>query len=160
MTITMASIPQPAVRVKSPGGERPVGEVRVKVQLRNAFDQMRARRGEIPSDQIRVCEVEAVVDTGAVSSVIPPFVAEQLGLDTPKQRVAQYADGREETVPVTEPVEFTIHRRDATVECLVLGDEVLIGQTVLEMTDLLVDCANQRVVPNPAHPDQPVLKIR
>jgi hypothetical protein len=74
--------------------------------------------------------------------------------------VAQYADGREETVPVTDPVEFTINRRDATVECLVLGDNVQIGQTVLEMTDLLVDCANQRVVPNPAHPDQPVLKIR
>jgi hypothetical protein len=83
MTITMAGIPQPAVRVKPSAGERPMGEVRVKVQLRNTFDQMRSRRGEIPSDQIRVYEAEAVVDTGAVSSVIPPFVVEQLGLDTP-----------------------------------------------------------------------------
>lgn len=45
-------------------------------------------------------------------------------------------------------------------ECLVLGDEVLIGQTVLEKTDLLVDCANARLVPNPEHPDQPISKIR
>jgi len=31
---------------------------------------------------------------------------------------------------------------------------------VLEKLDLLVDCARQRVVPNPAHPDQPVTKVK
>ncbi len=41
-----------------------------------------------------------------------------------------------------------------------LGSEVLIGQTLLERMDLLVDCVNKRVVPNPAHPDQPVLKVK
>jgi hypothetical protein len=45
-------------------------------------------------------------------------------------------------------------------EALVLGDEVLIGQTVLEKLDLLVDCAKQKLVPNPAHPDQPVTKVK
>lgn len=160
MTITMASIPQPAARVKQYWGDRPMGEVRVKVQLRNTYDQMRARRGEIPTGEVRLVEADAVIDTGAVSSVVPAFVVSQLGVGTPKRRVAQYADGREEDVPVTEPIEITIHGRDVIVECMVLGDEVLIGQTVLEITDLLVDCANQQVVPNPAHPDQPVLKIR
>jgi hypothetical protein len=43
---------------------------------------------------------------------------------------------------------------------LVLGSEVLIGQTVLETLDLLVDCTNLRVVPNPDHPDQPVVRIK
>jgi hypothetical protein len=42
----------------------------------------------------------------------------------------------------------------------VLGSEVLIGQTVLESLDLQVDCLNHRVVGNPAHPDQPVIKIK
>ena len=41
-----------------------------------------------------------------------------------------------------------------------LGDEVIIGQTVLEKLDLFVDCIHQRVVPNPAHPDQPVSKVK
>jgi hypothetical protein len=45
-------------------------------------------------------------------------------------------------------------------EALILGDEVLIGQTVLEKMDLLVDCANHKVIPNPAHPDQPVSKVK
>lgn len=160
MTIKMASVPQRPARVKEYCRERTMGEVRIKVKLRNAVDVVLARRGDISKEQIRTYEADAVVDTGAVSSVMPAFIAEQLGLGTPKQRVAQYADGREELVPVTDPVEFILYGRDTLVECLVLGDEVLIGQTVLEMTDLLVDCANQCVVPNPAHPDQPVLKIR
>ena len=49
---------------------------------------------------------------------------------------------------------------DTVEEALVLGDEVLIGQTVLEKLDMLVDCVNQRLVPNPAHPDQPVTKVK
>jgi len=32
--------------------------------------------------------------------------------------------------------------------------------TVLEVLDLLVDRANRRLIPNPAHPDRPVVKIR
>jgi hypothetical protein len=50
--------------------------------------------------------------------------------------------------------------RNSIDDALILGDEVLIGQTVLEKLDLLADCPNQRLVPNPAHPDQPVLKVR
>jgi hypothetical protein len=42
---------------------------------------------------------------------------------------------------------------------MVLGDQVLIGQTVLEKLDLFVDCSGQRLVPNPAHPDHPVARV-
>jgi hypothetical protein len=45
-------------------------------------------------------------------------------------------------------------------ECLVLGDEVLIGQTALGKTDLHVDCREGKVMPNPAHPNQPVVKVK
>ena|SRR5688572_20280857 len=32
------------------------------------------------------------------------------------------------------------------------------GATILEELDLLVDCPGQRLLPNPAHPDQPVFR--
>ncbi|BAZ26827.1 hypothetical protein NIES4073_77410 [Kalymmatonema gypsitolerans NIES-4073] len=48
---------------------------------------------------------------------------------------------------------------EATEAALVTGDEVLIGQTVLETLDLLVDCKNQRLIPNPKHPEYPVFRI-
>jgi hypothetical protein len=60
----------------------------------------------------------------------------------------------------TSPVIIESLGRDTLEEALVLGDEVLIGQTVLEKLDLLADCANNRLLPNPAHPDQPVSKIK
>jgi clan AA aspartic protease len=136
------------------------GEVRTKAILINALDEALARRGQITSDQIRKYEADALVDTGAVRSVIPSHVVQQLGLDIRGQRVAEYADGRKETVDVTESVIIDIGGRDTLEEALVLGDEVLIGQTVLEKLDLLVNCYEQKLVPNPAHPDQPVTKVK
>jgi len=137
-----------------------MGEVRTKAILINALDEALARRGQISSDQIRKYEADAIVDMGAVRSVLPAHVVQQLGLDIRGQRVAEFADGRKETVDVTESVVINIGGRDTLEEALVLGDEVLIGQTVLEKLDLLVNCYEQKLVPNPAHPDQPVTKVK
>jgi len=35
----------------------------------------------------------------------------------------------------------------------------LLGAIVLEELDLWVDCKGQRLIPNPAHPDQPVFRV-
>lgn len=137
-----------------------MGEIRTKVLLTNAVDKALAAQGKLPLGDVRKLEVDAVVDTGAVSSVLPPQVAETLGLISRGKRVAQLADGHNEVVSVTGPIVFEIMTRNSIDDALILGDEVLIGQTVLEKLDLLADCPNQRLVPNPAHPDQPVLKIR
>ena len=137
-----------------------MGEVKLDVALTNPMDVAMVREGFKKSEQIRSMRVTALVDTGAVNCVVPPFVADQLGLAKPFAQVARYADGREEPVPVTEPVLFEILGRKVYEECLVLGDEVIIGQTALESTDLHVDCRNRRLIPNPEHPNQPVIKIR
>lgn len=137
-----------------------MGEVRVKVKLTNATDEDLAAEGRIPADKIRKYEADALVDTGAVRSVIPANVVERLGVKIRGNRVAEYADGRKDIVGITGPLIVELQGRDTIEEAMVLGDEVLIGQTVLEKLDLLVDCANQRVIPNPAHPDQPVTKVK
>jgi clan AA aspartic protease len=135
-----------------------MGEGRIKAMITNALDEALARRGQISATEIRHYEADAMVDTGAVRSVIPSHVAQRLGLQSRGQRVVEYADGRNEAVDVTEPVVISLLERDTLEEALVLGDEVLIGQTVLEKLDLMVDCNS--VVPNPAHPDQPVTKVK
>lgn len=142
------------------GHGKNMGEIREKVKLTNALDEMLARRGKIAASEVRVYEADALVDTGAVRCVIPAHVLEKLGLNIRGNRVAEYADGRKETVGVTEPVIVEVLGRDTMEEALILGDEVLIGQTVLEKLDLLADCANRRLLPNPAHPDQPVTKVK
>ena len=98
-----------------------MGEVRVAVRLTNAVDEGMVRRGMLTPDQVRTYQADALVDTGAVRTVIPPQVARG---------------------------------------SLILGDEVLMGQTVLEKLDLFVDSRGRRLVPNPAHPDQSITKVK
>jgi clan AA aspartic protease len=137
-----------------------MGEVRTATLLTNAVDEDLSRQGQLSPAKIRRYEADAMVDTGAVRSIIPPHVVEQLGLTIRGKRVVEYADGRNDVVDVTGPILFKILDRDTLEEALVLGDEVLIGQTVLEKLDLMVDCNSRRVIPNPAHPDQPVTKVK
>jgi clan AA aspartic protease len=135
-----------------------MGEVRVKVKLTNGGDQMLADAGSLARAQVRSCDVEAMVDTGAVRSVIPESVARLLGVPSARSKPVACADGRTESVPVAGPLVFDIGGRDTYDDAYVLGDEVLIGQTVLEKMDWLVDCTRQRLVPG--HPDGPVNKLK
>ncbi len=141
-------------------GNTPLGEVRVKVKLTNGGDEVMVRRGLLTADKVRSYEADALVDTGAVRSVLPIHVVQLLGLAIVDKARATYANDAAEDVDVTEMVGITLLSRRTTEETLVLGSEVLIGQTVLESLDLQVDCINHCVIPNPAHPDQPVIKIK
>jgi clan AA aspartic protease len=140
--------------------ENQMGEIRVKVLLTNGVDESLARSGKLSHAEVRRYEANAVVDTGAVTSVLPVYVAETLGLISDRRAVAELADGSKVNVEVVDPVRFEIFGRKTIDEAFVLGDEVLIGQTILEKLDLLADAWNNRLIPNPEHPDQPVLKLR
>src|SRR5258708_4502834 len=130
-----------------------MGEVRAEVRLTNAVDEALAQQGRLPTAEIRVHQSSALVDTGAVRSAIPASVMEELGLFARAQRVVEFADGRKGAVGVTGPILFEVDQRETLEEALVLGDEVIIGQTILGKLDLFVDCGGNRLVPNPAHPD-------
>lgn len=136
-----------------------MGEVRVKVKLTNSIDEELVSRGLLNPNQLRFYEADALVYTGAVRTVIPMEVVQYLGLRIRGQLGAKYADGRQESVKLTTPVIIEIEGRETTEVTLVTGDEILIGQTVLETLDLLVDCKNQRLVPNPEHPEHSILRI-
>jgi hypothetical protein len=60
---------------------------------------------------------------------------------------------------VTAPFFVEILGRMTVEDALVLGDQLLLGVTVLEKLDLLVDCSRQRLIPNPVPPDQPGLRV-
>jgi len=137
-----------------------MGEVRVMVRLSNAADMALVRRNLMRPEEIRAMEADALVDTGAVTFVLPSLVVERLGLARPFKQVAEYADGRREEGDVTEPVFVELLGRHTVEEALVLGDEVIVGQTILEKTDLYVDCRQKRLLPNPVHPDQSVLQVK
>lgn len=137
-----------------------MGEVKVQIKLTSLRDAEAAEDGTLDWSAVRTVTATGMVDTGAVRSVLPPHVAHRLGLKARRQQVVEYADGRKEAVGVVRGVIFEIMGREAEEEAYVLGDEVLIGQTLLEVMDLLVDSKRHCLVANPAHPDQPVNKLK
>lgn len=160
MTVKVKPAVLPAAITKYSKGDSATGEVRVQAKLINAVDEGLMRRGLMAPDEVRTYVADALVDTDSVRSVLPVEVAQQLGLATIGKTRAEYANGSKEMVDLTEGAVIEINGRRAIKETLVLGNEVLIGQTILEEMDLLVDCLNRRVIGNPAHPDQPVFKVK
>jgi hypothetical protein len=103
-------------------------------------------------------EADAMVDKGTVRSCIPAPLLERLGIKSYDLVTVELADGRKTEVGIADGVRFEIMQRRSSDDALILGDEVLIGQTLLEKMDLLVDCTRQRLVP--AHPEGPVNKLK
>ena len=137
-----------------------MGEVRVKAILKNAGEEFLARRDKLAKTEVRQCETDELVDTGSVSLIVPDFVVRELGLELTGKKRVEWANGEIITVDVTEPIEVHLDGRSVTLAALMTGNEVLLGQMVLEATDMQVDCTSQQLVPNPDHPEGPVLKLK
>src|SRR5262245_8044169 len=131
--------------MRRPNGEN-MGEVYVRVRLSNVGDVERVHQGLATIDQVRSCEVDALVDTGSTRSVIPTKIVALLGLTLMDAAVGKLADGSRVSVGISSPVGFEIMGRRTSEEAYVMGNEILIGQTTLEATDLLVDCKDQKVI--------------
>jgi predicted aspartyl protease len=95
-----------------------MGEVRTPVTLTNATDQVLVRRGMLSQAEVHSYKGDALVDTGAVRTVLPVHVVQQLGLAIRGQRVVEVADGRKQTVGVTEAVEIDIDGRNTIEDAL------------------------------------------
>ena len=136
-----------------------MGQVPVRVVLTNHREAVMARLGQLDASPVHRYETEALIDTGAVRSVIPAAVAERLGLFRLRKTDAKYADGRVEEVDMAEAVTVEILGRETEVSPMILGEQILLGVIVLEGLDLMVDCNRNRLVPYQGTWDQPVFRV-
>jgi len=139
-----------------------VGEVRVTVELLNHDDVRDVARGLLSSDAVRRAPATLLVDTGSQMLVLPRDVVELLGLEMIDRSIVEYADGRREEVDVAGMVRLSVSGRIAIVPCVVgpAGTEPLLGQIVLEMMDLLVDCGRNQRVARPESPHVASYKLK
>ena len=130
------------------------------VERNSALNKLKALalQGSVTTALDQQLNVYAVVD-GQQRLTVPSFVADQLGIIRLGHTDADYADGRVEEVDTTEGIQIEMLGRTVIRDAMVLGKQVLIGVTVLEDLDLLVDCKRQRVMPPPDRPDQPVFRV-
>ena len=136
-----------------------MGQVHVQVVLTNYREEVLARLGQLPAEQVHRYETEALIDTGAFQSVLPPSVADRLGLLRLGHTVAQMANGTTEEVDTSEVFTVEIMGRQMHEDAMIMGTHVLLGVTVLEKLDLVVDTLRQRLMPNQGTIDQPVFRV-
>ena len=139
-----------------------MGEVRVRVTMRNFVDVALAERGSGRIDDIPTSQLDCLVDTGALMVLLPEDEVGKLGLSRGGRVIVTYADDRREELATARGLEVSVLGRKMVTDC-VIGPplcEPLIGQLVLEELDLVVDCARNTLGPRPESPNLPLLKLK
>ncbi|MBM3326016.1 MAG: clan AA aspartic protease [Calditrichaeota bacterium] len=126
-----------------------MGYIQTKLKLSNAQDT-----------SLRPVEVEALVDTGAITLCIPEHIAVQLKLTEIDKREVTITDGRTQVVSYVGPVRVDFENRTSFTGALVLGDWVLMGVVLLEDMDLVLNPVQQTVTVNPASPNIPHVLVK
>ena len=121
-----------------------MGYVHAKIRLSNP---RKSRQSPV--------EVEALVDTGAMTLCIPESVMAQLRLTEIEKREVTTADGKNTVVPYVGPVQIKFDGRTCFTGALVLGDSVLLGVVPMEDMDLIVNPSRRTIEPNPSSPNIP-----
>lgn len=129
-----------------------MGRVVEKIKVQNAYDVHDASRGRIPESEIRVVEVDALVDTGATYVCLSRKDIEKLGLPFHKSVEIKTANGRASR-RTFEGARIELGGRSFLMEVMENDDDTpaLIGYLLLEALDFVVDPRTQKVIPNPAH---------
>ena len=139
-----------------------MGEIVVNIKLENFVDQDHFLDSKIPETAIRRHDMQAVVDTGARTLMLPQEVVDKLGLRMVGEVIVVYADERREKRSMAGPVSLKIGDRSMIAECIVgpPTSEALIGQIIMERLDLIADCANQTLAPRPESPILPLFSLK
>jgi clan AA aspartic protease len=113
-----------------------VGYVRVRGTVAN------------PSDRSLSVELEFIVDTGAIYTVIPKSVADMLKLKETGRRRFKIVNGDVVEYPISEA--YIIINGEGVTSLVAIADEktpLLLGVTTLELLGLRVDPATGKLTP-------------
>lgn len=127
-----------------------MGEIRAKCQLAKVGGKKKA------------IEIDALVDTGAVMTLLPEDLVDGLELERDGKVVVSLANDQKIELSVALPLLLKIGNRSMVTDCLVGPPqcEPLIGQLVLERLDLIVDPLKKTLSPRPESPYIPSLKMK
>jgi predicted aspartyl protease len=129
-----------------------MGKVIARIKVTNWLDSEMKTMGA-RQDEPRCLETEALVDTGAVKFYLKASIIQQLGLHPIGEIKTRTMSNRSEARTVFSPVALEIQGRTGRFDVVEIPDSLpnIIGQIPLEDLDWVVDCRNQKLVPNPEH---------
>ena len=129
-----------------------MGKVTTRIKVTNWLDAELQAVGT-RTDAPRFVETDALVDTGAVKFYLKKSVIQHLGLRPVGEIQTRTMSNRSEPRTVFSPVALEIQGRIGRFDVVEIPDSLpnIIGQIALEDLDWVVDCRNQRLIPNPEH---------
>ena len=136
-------------------GVKVMGHVYANITLSNPFDEILAKQGDLPKENVRKMEVRALIDSGARTLTINEEIAKQLGLSVDEQVGVVLADGSYRKCDYVGPVGIRFENRTACCRAVVLpgADEILLGVIPLEEMDVIIDPLTEQLA---VHPDRPL----
>ena len=129
-----------------------MGKVTTRIKVENWLDAELLAVGA-RTEKPRAVETEALVDTGAVKFYLKSSIIRELGLRPVGEIKSRTMSARSETRKVFSPVSLEIQGRTGRFDVVEVPDALpnIIGQIPLEDLDWVVDCRNQKLIPNPEH---------
>ncbi len=139
-----------------------MGLVHADIELTNAGDLEVLRRKLIEPEDVRRMTVRALADSGAIMMAINDTVKTQLDLPVIEYRTARLADDSTLKLEVVGPIEVRFANRRCLTEAFVLpgNAEVLLGAVPMELMDILIHPAEQKLIVNPEHPNIAQLSMK
>lgn len=137
-----------------------MGLVYANIELVNIEDEFLAEKFHTGEEEIRRMNVNAMVDSGAITLTINEEIRAALGLRIVGHRLSQLADGRRINLPVSGPLKVVFEDRFCQTEALVLDDdnEPLLGAIPMEAMDLWINPARNLLTG--VHPEGPIMSLR
>ena len=128
------------------------GKVTTRIKVENWLDAELLAVGA-RKEKPRTVETDALVDTGAVKFYLKSSIIQQLGLRPIGEIKSRTMSARSEARTVFSPVSLEIQGRTGHFDVVEVPDSLpnIIGQIPLEDLDWVVDCRNQKLIPNPEH---------
>ena len=129
-----------------------MGKVTTRIKVENWLDAELTAAGS-RKEKLRSVETEALVDTGAVKFYLKSSIIQRLGLRPIGEIQMRTMSNRSETRRVYAPVVLEIQGRTGRFDVVEVPDSLpnIVGQIPLEDLDWVVDCRNQKLIPNPEH---------
>ncbi|MEK9150074.1 MAG: clan AA aspartic protease [Candidatus Desantisbacteria bacterium] len=126
-----------------------MGHIYAKIRLSNPRES-----------EVKPVEVNALVDTGAITLCLPEHIAFQLKLIEIEKREVTTADGRSTVVSYVGPIRINFENRTCFTGGLILGDLVLMGCVPMEDMDLVLNPTRQTITTNPDSPNIPHVLVK
>lgn len=129
-----------------------MGKVITPIKVENWLDAELIAVGS-RKDPPRTVKTEALVDTGAVKFYLKSSIIRELGLRPIGEIQMRTMSNRSEVRTVYAPVVLEIQGRSGRFDVVEVPDSLpnIVGQIPLEDLDWVVDCRNQKLIPNPEH---------